>query len=1492
MDVDRSMEAFNIEQDLAALLNELSVDELDDFVSANEDVNCDDDQGMEAYIYASILVSKRKASDERLNQAIRKSQSWIDKPTDHFDHQRRKRLREALSSTRHLIQSRMDKSNAPESLGAATSLSHDDPDPNVEGLRRKLVDALALEKEYKETSRVQALDDAIRQTEGLLDRLPGRLRIQALSHLATMFKLRFQRTKSTSDINRSVECLELAIPHIAPHGRAWSSFLFSLVMAAQERFKYTSTMANLDRLIEVTGMLVDSFPEGSMDQLNSLGNLGGFLFKRSQSTKSLDDLNRAIQTTSAAVDMCMDQDQSQVIMWLRNLRAMRYHKYLLTKSSEDLDETIDTIDAVCIFETEDSAEVVSHDNTDTAEILHDHARLLRGRHMANKTLKDLDSAVEYLAKASKRLPPNNLRFGLIDTEVVECLGLRYAHTKAPSDLDKTIAANLAALARASDPNGLHILNLRRHADLLQQRYHLAESLENLDEAIGAFQASLDSDDNRSEIIKTALNRLGSCPDQSQAMNQVDFMLQHGDKAFEAERVPQLHSLGMLLHARFLATNSPGDLDSAVHSLREALDAVTDDEQRIELRFLLGVLLSRRFEITRVEDDISSAIDHIEEVASFIPHDDARQFDVFSTFGDCLTQRYDSKGYIGDLYRAIGSTTVAVNLADPGSLEQAETLLALGSLLGLRFSHTRAMGDIDTAISTTRRAMQLQPGNKPLQAESARHSLGFLLAKLSRHCSADELDEAIRRSESKAVADLWPPDHPDQADRLNALGGFLRLRYEKKGKQSADDLNRAIECIRKAVEALPRDAHMKPNYTGHLGSALHLRYKLTHVDTDLEEAIEMLARSLDLIPRASPMRAPIANDLSACILSRGIKNYSTEDINAANRLCREEMAVATALPEYQIHLATRHAEIIANYFPGDTRWSDAYLVLQEAINVGFQMSTMSLGSEDIQHMMGQFTGLASHAAAAAMQAERSVYEAVTVLDLGRFVVASRLLETRGDISHLKLQHPELAARLDSLRGQYESGELENPLQYGGSRLSPQQIGFSYHLLATQLDSMTRRTISQKIQHLCEEIRTHVGFETFLLPPSEEEMMLAAKEGPIVIINLSVIRSDAFIIEHDRLRAVELPQLTRDKVEQQVKHLQLARTNGSFHAIAGVLEWLWDTACLPVLDALGFKPHRQDEGKGGGDWPHVWWIPTSLLTSLPFHAAGYHMRGSGDTVIDRVMSSYASSVKTLVEARRRRHRRHPFPGDDVAAVTDIPRGGREEVLSDIALLVAMQETPGLEQHTGGGHLRHAQDEVDILKGLCPSLQLRAVTPERPCKSAVLKHFETCQIFHFAGHGKSLSDQPSHSFLLLEDWQTEPLTVDDLRGLKPQARQPFLAYLSACSTSASGKSNFLDEAVHLVGAVQLSGFRHAVGTLWEVSDKHCVDVARILYETLRDEGQTDVAVCRGLHKALRALRDGQVQRDTWAREGTLDLGAAFKQTAQMAQTAHWVPYVHFGV
>ncbi|KAI1658969.1 CHAT domain-containing protein [Daldinia decipiens] len=238
------------------------------------------------------------------------------------------------------------------------------------------------------------------------------------------------------------------------------------------------------------------------------------------------------------------------------------------------------------------------------------------------------------------------------------------------------------------------------------------------------------------------------------------------------------------------------------------------------------------------------------------------------------------------------------------------------------------------------------------------------------------------------------------------------------------------------------------------------------------------------------------------------------------------------------------------------------------------------------------------------------------------------------------------------------------------------------------------------------------------------------------------------------------------------------------LTSLLEWLWHTIYRPCLNALGFKGPIVDN-----KWPHIWWIATSTLSQLPFHAAGIYTNTSKETILNKVISSYASSIRELI------HTRQLYSQKTV-----------KDCQTDSALLVTMQNTPGLSTT---GDLPYAGKEIDILSKLCPSLQLNAITPRRS-KSEVLKHLHRRKLFHFAGHGRSDLEDPSNSFLYLEDWEHGPLTVENLRESRLHENPPFLAYLSACSTGTNKVESLSDEGIHLVSAFQLAGFRHVIGTL----------------------------------------------------------------------------------
>lgn len=167
------------------------------------------------------------------------------------------------------------------------------------------------------------------------------------------------------------------------------------------------------------------------------------------------------------------------------------------------------------------------------------------------------------------------------------------------------------------------------------------------------------------------------------------------------------------------------------------------------------------------------------------------------------------------------------------------------------------------------------------------------------------------------------------------------------------------------------------------------------------------------------------------------------------------------------------------------------------------------------------------------------------------------------------------------------------------------------------------------------------------------MAAAHAGPIVIINISHMRCDAIIVESQRIRAIPLKQLKYREVEDRSSSL-LASSSYEVYSpavLVPLLEWMWRAAARPFLDELGIT-----KTPDGDDWPHVWWIPTGGMTHLPIHAVGLQGTGTNETVVDRVISSYTTSVKSLVHNRRQ-----------------IMQNASSVKESQHALLVEMTETP---------------------------------------------------------------------------------------------------------------------------------------------------------------------------------------------------------------------------
>ncbi|KAJ8126277.1 hypothetical protein O1611_g7361 [Lasiodiplodia mahajangana] len=900
-------------------------------------------------------------------------------------------------------------------------------------------------------------------------------------------------------------------------------------------------------------------------------------------------------------------------------------------------------------------------------------------------------------------------------------------------------------------------------------------------------------DKLAHLLVSQYKKMGSVDSLNRAIDIYELLV---------EKAPQRHehliNLGACLSLRFEREGSMNDLNRCIDLGRAANNLLPqDDSARGPYLLNLSNFLSARSRRTASTHDLNEAIDLLSAVVDSTPHYHPHYHPYralsLKSLADCLKYRWGLESSLDDLTRAIDMANAAVNAMPQGHYDRPAVLSTLSDLLGYRFSR-----------------------------------LG----------SSDDLNRAIDVAES--AVDSSPLNHHSRSLHLLILAQWLFHRFAR--ERGMDDMNRALSTAQLALQ-VSNSAICRAGSFHTLGQVLAHKFLETRSADDLNSAIDMATKATSSLPRGSPQWIGSLKYLGGYLKTRYRLGGSIDDFNDALSHFKEAWNCHIASSSTRISIAKLAADLLALR----SNWKEASQLLKEAVYLLPTVSARSLKHTDKQDTLTGSAGLASFAAASILYetkgaGEDGAYEALKLLELGRNIIAGILMDIRMDVSDLEQKHPTLAAEFVSLRDELDSS-------------AGQSTSWSLDEGATSWEARVkrRREVDQRFSDLITTIRTKPGFHNFLLPPTKDELMAAADQGPIIIVNLCSYRCDAFIIERHRIRVLGLPNLTPKRVRKHVLDLRSSRSAN----MAPVLKWLWETICHPCLDLLGFQGSTSID-----DCPHIWWIPTGLLSQLPLHAAGCYQQGSTDTVIDRAISSYASSIKMLVHGRRRR--------------IDNPT----QVLSDQAVLVAMRTTPGLPN----GDLPFAEKEVNTLEALCTSLQLKPAKPELR-KEDVLKSLRDCKIFHFAGHGESHPTDPSESALLLEDWDTNGLTVGDLRDHRLQENPPFLGYLSACSTGSNMAEKLADEGIHLVGALQLAGFQHVVGTLWEVSDEHCLHVARVLYETLRDEGMTDISVRRGLHKAIKQLRDKEIEMEVQGRHTIVG------NPKPDMMGFHWVPYIHFG-
>ena len=237
------------------------------------------------------------------------------------------------------------------------------------------------------------------------------------------------------------------------------------------------------------------------------------------------------------------------------------------------------------------------------------------------------------------------------------------------------------------------------------------------------------------------------------------------------------------------------------------------------------------------------------------------------------------------------------------------------------------------------------------------------------------------------------------------------------------------------------------------------------------------------------------------------------------------------------------------------------------------------------------GVGTQAAACFLQAGQP-NRAVELWEHGRGVLLSQALDTRTDLTRLIERYPQLAT---------EFVRLCQELDHTPASDDPAVVN-------QELDR--RRKAADELDQIIATIRKQQGFDRFLLPPPVEELLGAASQGPIVLLNVSDIRSDALLLTSTGVEVVPLPELTPDSVAVQVEKFMTALdlynsprlADHAEQQLLDVLAWLWESLARPVLDRLGdMEPdHQGVQGRG----PRVWWCPSGLWHSAPARRRGPH------------------------------------------------------------------------------------------------------------------------------------------------------------------------------------------------------------------------------------------------------------------------------------------------
>ncbi|MFF5225065.1 CHAT domain-containing protein [Dactylosporangium sp. NPDC000521] len=1141
-----------------------------------------------------------------------------------------------------------------------------------------------------------------------------------------------------------------------------------------------------------------------------LSNLGAALQDRYRRGGNKTDLDESIEHLWRAVATA-ESDDHNLAGYLGNLCAslcMRYERGDADRG--DLDAAIEAGERAAALVTDDHPWRESiHRNLRSARRLRDgggagaaHSRRLSSEDlsevgelgviglrlaMGSTNPRTLEQAIDLLRMATA-VDTGHPNLATYFSRLAVGLGIRYERERRRTDLDGAVAAAQRALELTPAGDAERPERLINASNTWQLRYEVSGQVGDLDARIGLLREAVELDPdpsmpwaNLSNALLIRFQSEGHSEDLDatiEAARRANDLLSKRDS--DTDRALALSCLSDALFARFERSGLAQDLDDAAALARQAVEALPDGHPQAG-RYVadLARFARLRFARTGAMADLDDMIVAYRRSAQVTPDSWADKLRGLSSLATQLLIRYDRTGVPDDLSEAVAAAEQAVACESPDPGLQAEALTVLSIALRHRHRSVAASADLDRAILVAQRAARVVPAGERRGPVLDALANALFMRYMSTNAIAD-LDEvvAVRRAVLATRAEGAAPD----GAALHNLSVSLRFRFERTGDVA--DLDEAIEVGRAAADVVDHD----PGRESRLWTlGITLRTRFDHL---------------------------------------GDRRVAQEAITLWQRVCGD---VAVSL-QTRIYAARDWGRMGVQL--GD--WPGALAGYTEAIRLLPLLAWWGKGRAANEDVLGTMEGLAGEAAAAAVNCDRPD-DAVRLLEQGRTVLWSQLLDTRTDLDAVWTAAPELAREMVDIRAVLDANTDDATAD---SAAEPQRA-----------DAGQRFALASRWQEIVAEVRQRPGLEHFLLPPALDTLLPPPDTGPVVMVYTSPWRCDALVVRHSGVHVVPLRALTAADADQHLgeyldalgrserERTAAARLSAEI-AVNDLLGWAWDTIAEPVLAALDVGRHEDD----GRPWPRLWWCPSGQLQLVPIHAAGKHEQ-PGEAVLDRVVSSYTPGLRAL--ARARTDPRTPDTAHDL--------------LSGERLLIVAMPTTGDDRSLD---LPEVRLERDHLISLLPSDRWTLLEGTDATRSRVLAALGDCGMVHFSCHGQQNPQRPSDSGVVLDDGT---LTVADIANAPHDRR---LAVLSACKTATVG-TDVADEVVTLAAALHYSGWRHVVATLWSVWADAAADITCDLYTHAAAGGRLRPdATALALHEAIRHDREHSPDHPT-----------------------RWAPFVHIG-